>query len=84
MTQNDLRKKYPYYDQIQRFRLIDDTFMSVVFQDIGCTQFLIRILLQNDGLNVTEVGTQNSLKNLRAGRCAWILSHTISRARFII
>lgn len=64
MTQNDLRKKYPYYDQIQRFRLIDDTFMSVVFQDIGCTQFLIRILLQNDGLNVTEVGTQNSLKNL--------------------
>ena len=36
MTQNDLRKKYPYYDQIQRFRLIDDTFMSVVFQDIGC------------------------------------------------
>ena len=65
MTQNDLRKKYPYYDQIQRFRLIDDTFMSVVFQDIGCTQFLIRILLQNDGLNVTEVGTQNSLKNLR-------------------
>ena len=65
MTQNDLRKKYPYYDQIQRFRLIDDTFMSVVFQDIGCTQFLIRILLQNDGLNVTEVGTQISLKNLR-------------------
>lgn len=58
MTQNDLRKKYPYYDQIQRLRLIDDTFMSVVFQDIGCTQFLIRILLQNDGLNVTEVGTQ--------------------------
>ena len=53
MTQNDLRKKYPYYDQIQRFRLIDDTFMSVVFQDIGCTQFLIRILLQNDGLVVT-------------------------------
>ena len=39
--------------------------MSVVFQDIGCTQYLIRILLQNDGLNVTEVGTQNSLKNLR-------------------
>ena len=66
MTQNDLRKKYPYYDQIQRFRLIDDTFMSVVFQDIGCTQFLIRILLQNDGLNVTEVGTQNSL--YRSGR----------------
>ena len=70
MTQNDLRKKYPYYDQIQRFRLIDDTFMSVVFQDIGCTQFLIRILLQNDGLNVTEVGdtkfTQESARPVGA------------------
>ncbi|MGN0993680.1 MAG: hypothetical protein ACI4PD_01055, partial [Butyricicoccus sp.] len=60
-----MREKYRYYDQIQRFRLIDDTFMSVVFQDIDCTQFLIRTLLQDDGLSVTEVETQNSLKNLR-------------------
>ena len=65
MSQNALREKYRYYDQIQRFRLIDDTFMSVVFQDIDCTQFLIRTLLQDDGLSVTEVETQNSIKNLR-------------------
>lgn len=65
ISQNALREKYRYYDQIQRFRLIDDTFMSVVFQDIDCTQFLIRTLLQDDGLSVTEVETQNSLKNLR-------------------
>ena len=65
MSQNALREKYPYYDQIQRFRLIDDTFMSVVFQDLDCTQFLIRTLLQDDDLSVTEVETQNSLKNLR-------------------
>ena len=65
MSQNALREKYRYYDQIQRFRPIDDTLMSVVFQDIDCTQFLIRTLLQDDGLSVTEVETQNSLKNLR-------------------
>ena len=65
MSQNALSQKYPYHDQIQQFRLIDDTFMSVVFQDIGCTQFLIRTLLQDEDLSVTKVETQNSLKNLR-------------------
>ena len=39
--------------------------MSAVFQDIGCTQFLIRTLLQDEDLSVTKVETQNSLKNLR-------------------
>lgn len=65
MSQNVLREKYRFYDQIQRFRLIDDTFMSVVFQDIDCTQFLVRTILQDDDLTVTKVETQNSLKNLR-------------------
>lgn len=45
MNQTELRRKYRYYDQIQQFRLIDDTFMSVVFQDVDCTQFLVRTLL---------------------------------------
>lgn len=65
MSQNVLREKYRFYDQIQRFRLIDDTFMSVVFQDVDCTQFLVRTILQDDDLTVTKVETQNSLKNLR-------------------
>ena len=65
MSQNALREKYRFYDQIQRFRLIDDTFMSVVFQDVDCTQFLVRTILQDDDLTVTKVATQNSLKNLR-------------------
>ena len=65
MDQNELRRKYRFYDQIQRFRLIDDTFMSVVFQDVGCTQFLVRTILRDDDLTVTRVETQNSLKNLR-------------------
>ena len=65
MSQNALREKYRFYDQIQRFRLIDETFMSVVFQDVDCTQFLVRTILQDDDLTVTRVETQNSLKNLR-------------------
>ena len=65
MSQNALREKYRFYDQIQRFRLIDDTFMGVVFQDVDCTQFLVRTILQDDDLTVTRVETQNSLKNLR-------------------
>ena len=65
MNQTELRRKYRYYDQIQQFRLIDDTFMSVVFQDVDCTQFLVRTLLQDDDLTVTKVETRNSLKNLR-------------------
>ena len=65
MNQTELRRKYRYYDQIQQFRLIDDTFMSVVFEDVDCTQFLVRTLLQDDDLTVTKVETQNSLKNLR-------------------
>ena len=40
MSQNTLREKYRYYDQIQQFRLIDDTFMSVVFQDVDCKMMI--------------------------------------------
>lgn len=65
MNQTELRRKYRYYDQIQQFRLIEDTFMSVVFQDVDCTQFLVRTILQDDNLTVTRVKTQNLLKDLR-------------------
>lgn len=54
-----------FYPLIQKFRLMDDTFMSQVFQNRECTQFLIRAILNDDGLVVTHVDTQNSLKNLR-------------------
>ena len=32
-------------ERIRRYRLIDDTFLSVVFQDKECTQLLIRCVL---------------------------------------
>ena len=51
-------------ERIRAFRLIDDTFMTVVFQDIQCTQLLIRCVLQRDDLEVLRVQTQRELKNL--------------------
>ena len=54
-----------FLPKIQQFRLMDDTFMSQVFQNKNCTEFLIRVILDDDSLVVTHVDTQNSLKNLR-------------------
>lgn len=51
-------------ERIRAFRLIDDTFMTVVFQDVQCTQLLIRCVLQQDDLEVLQVQTQRELKNL--------------------
>lgn len=51
-------------ERIRAYRLIDDTFMTVVFQDIECTQLLIRRVLQRDDLEVIRVQTQRELKNL--------------------
>ena len=50
--------------RIQEFRLIDDTFMTVVFKDKACTELLIRCLLGREDLRVLEVLTQHDLKNL--------------------
>lgn len=83
MSQNALREKYRFYDQIQQFRLIDDTFMSVVFQDVDCTQFLVRTILQDDDLTVTRVETQNSLKNLRGRSVRLDITAHDAAGRFI-
>ena len=50
--------------RIQEFRLIDDTFMTVVFKDRACTELLIRCLLEREDLRVVEVHSQRDLKNL--------------------
>ena len=51
-------------ERIRRYRLIDNTFLSVVFQDKECTQLLIRCVLQREDLTVIQVRTQRELKNL--------------------
>ena len=60
----DPKTRQEFLERIPEYRLIDDTFMTVVFQDKACTQLLIRYILQRDDLEVVKVSTQNEMKNL--------------------
>ena len=51
--------------RIQALRLMDDDFMSIVFDgDTELTQFLLKILLSRDDLRVKSVMTQKEKRNL--------------------
>ena len=53
-------------ERIRQLRLLDDDFLSVCFDgDNEITQFVLRILLDKKDLNVVEVKTQYSVKNLK-------------------
>ena len=54
---------------IKSFRLMDDTFMSKVFEDKECAELLLRVVLGRDDLTVVLVVSQFELKNLQ-GRSA--------------
>ena len=54
---------------IENFRLMDDTFMSKVFEDKACAELLLRVILNRDDLTVVKVVSQFELKNLQ-GRSA--------------
>ena len=52
-------------ERIRRFRLLDDTFFAVCFEDGGaCTEFLLQVLLDKADLRIVENKTQYSIKNL--------------------
>lgn len=55
--------------RLRGLRLLDDDFMSKVFEDKACAELLLRILLKKDDLVVNEVNSQFTLKNLQ-GRSA--------------
>ena len=50
---------------IKQFRLIDDTFMTVVFQDKKCAEILLNVILGRKDLVVESVSTQLEIKNLQ-------------------
>lgn len=59
------QRKHLLLSKIAQFRLFDDDFMSKVFEDdIEATEFLLKIILQRDDLEVTESKGQVSIKNL--------------------
>ena len=54
-----------FQSKIQRFCLMDDTFMSKVFEDKKCTELVLRIILDRDDLIVDHVNCQQDIKNLQ-------------------
>ena len=64
-------------DKIKNCRLLDDDFMSKVFEnDIECTELLLHIILEKPDLKVQDVQTQYSIKNL-LGRSVRLDIHAI-------
>lgn len=54
-----------YRQKIQEFCLMDDIFMSRVFdENIECTELILRIILDDPTITVEEVHTQREIKNL--------------------
>ena len=62
----DFEKKHQ--EDLQRlrgFRLLDDDFMTKVFEDISCEELLLRIILNDEGIRVLEAHSQRGIKNLQ-------------------
>ena len=52
--------------RIKEFTLMDDDFMSVFFNnDAQCTEYILRIIMENPTLSVKSVKTQYGVKNLQ-------------------
>lgn len=67
--ENEKKEFYPskeMLDKIKRFRLFDDTFMTKCFEEnIKCTEFVLRIILDKHDLAVIKVDTQHGISNLK-------------------
>lgn len=59
------RKHQEDLQRIRNFRLMDDDFMSKVFEDPSCAQLLLQIVLERRDLRVQNVQSQYDLKNLQ-------------------
>ena len=66
MKREDIQKKHEEdLQRIRNFRLLDDDFMSKVFEDKTCAEILLRIILQRKDLKVKYVYVQQEIKNLQ-------------------
>jgi len=66
LKREDIQKKHEEdLQRIRNFRLLDDDFMSKVFEDKTCAEILLRIILQRKDLKVKYVYVQQEIKNLQ-------------------
>ena len=71
-TERDLdfeRRHEEYLQRLRGLRLLDDNFMTKVFEDKSCSEVLLRVVLDRDDLTIREVHSQYGLKNMQ-GRSA--------------
>ena len=67
-TEETLDFEQKHKEDLQRlrgFRLLDDDFMSKVFEDKACAEFLLQIILQRHDLKVQSAQGQYDIKNLQ-------------------
>lgn len=57
--------KKDYLERIGRLRMLDDDFMSKIFEDPKCAEILLRIILNRKDLTVQHVQVQHSIHNLQ-------------------
>ena len=63
---------------LEGFRLLDDDFMTVVFQDsLECVNVVLRVVLNKPNIRATKAITQDTLKNLQ-GRSVRLDIHAFS------
>lgn len=71
-------RRIRYREVIQSFTLLDDVFMTAVFQDsLPCVDLVLQIILNQPNLRATRVVTQDTLKNLR-GHDLWLDIHAFA------
>ena len=59
------RKHQEDLQRLRGFRLLDDDFMTKVFEDEDCVGFLLKIILNRDDLTVKRSNSQYTVKNLQ-------------------
>lgn len=66
MTEENVKSKHEKdLKVIAAFRLMDDEFMSKVFEDKKCVQLLLQIILERNDLTVQSINCQYNIKNLQ-------------------
>lgn len=67
---SSLESRRAHYKKIiDNGTLMNDSYMRVFFKDKGCTEFMLRVILKNNGLSVADSELQKDYKNPR-GRSA--------------
>ncbi len=73
-----LGSREEHLEILRNLRLIDDTFMTKVFEDKECAELLLRVILDRDDLTVERTATQWEIKNLQ-GRSTRLDIYAVDR-----